>query len=132
MANILTVEQAAEKLQMTTKVIREYLRLGKLPGRKVGKAWRVLDTDLERWVSNGQNERIQHISDRLLPKEFKDSISSEALQTEKQHNIEKVERFSALGLCEGIPGFSTEEFLKNKREEVELEETKFQRTKGAA
>ena len=31
MSRILTVEQAAEKLQMTAKVVREYLRVGKLP-----------------------------------------------------------------------------------------------------
>jgi len=132
MASILTVEQAAVKLQMTSKIIREYLRLGKLPGRKVGRAWRVLDTDLEQWVSTGQSERIQPMPACVFPEQFNDSLASEALQAETQQKIEKEGRFSALGLCEGIPGFSTEEFLKNKREEVELEEAKFQRAKGAA
>ena len=54
MARILTVEQAAEKLQMSTRTTRDMLRLGKLPGRKIGRAWRVVDTDLERWIRAGQ------------------------------------------------------------------------------
>ena len=64
MARILTVEQAAEKLQMTAKVVREYLRVGKLPGRKVGRAWRVLESDLEYWISTGQSERSKRASAR--------------------------------------------------------------------
>lgn len=100
MARILTVEQAAEKLQMSTKIVREYLRLGKLPGRKVGKAWRVLETDLEWYISGYTRKASQG------------------------------ERVSALGICADIPGFSTEEFLKSKREEVELEEAKLRRAAG--
>lgn len=57
MAKILNVEQTAERLQMTPKVVREYLRLGKIPGRKVGRAWRVVEADLLRWVSSGQTDR---------------------------------------------------------------------------
>jgi len=38
---ILTVEQAAERLQVSTKTIYEWLRTGKIPGRKIGKVWRM-------------------------------------------------------------------------------------------
>jgi excisionase family DNA binding protein len=91
MAQILTAGQAAEKLQMTAEVVRKHLRSGRIPGYKIGRAWRVIDTDLEYYTNNNR-------------------------------------RVSALGLCADIPGFSTEEFLKNKREEVEIEEAKFHRT----
>ena len=54
MARILTVEQAAEKLQLTPKTLRKLLKEGKMPGRKVGRAWRVVETDIERWVGGEQ------------------------------------------------------------------------------
>lgn len=97
MARILTVEQAAEKLQMSTKVVREYLRTGKMPGRKVGRAWRVLETDLEQWISTGQEERAR-------------------------------ERVSALGMLKGREGkLSSEDVVREKQAEAEIEEEKFSR-----
>ena len=62
MSRILTVPQAAEKLQLTPDIVREYLRAGKLPGRKIGKVWRILEYDLERWVSTGQSDRREKIA----------------------------------------------------------------------
>jgi excisionase family DNA binding protein len=38
---ILTVEQAAERLQVTPRTVYEWLRSGKIPGRKLGKVWRM-------------------------------------------------------------------------------------------
>lgn len=98
MAQILTVEQAAEKLQMSPKAVRKYLRTGKLPGRKIGKAWRLLESDLERYVRGeaaGQEE---------LP------------------------RISMLGTCADIEGLSTEEFMGRKQEEIEIENRRFRET----
>ena len=92
MAQILTVEQAAEKLRMTTKVVREYLRVGKLPGRKVGRAWRVLESDLERWISTGQSERGRRVSARGFLKQFAGNLSSESFMAEKHAETEKEER----------------------------------------
>jgi excisionase family DNA binding protein len=101
MSRILTVEQAADKLQMSSKIVREYLRVGKLPGRKIGRAWRVLESDLEAYVG-GYSQRPP-----------------------------QGERVSALGLCADIPGFGTEEFLRRKRDEAELEEAKLRRAHEA-
>jgi len=91
MARILTVEQAAEKLQMSSKIVREYLRLGKLPGRKVGRAWRVLESDLE-WYVGGY-------------------VTKPAAG----------QRVSAKGICADISRLSTEEFSRRKQAEIELE-----------
>ncbi len=38
---ILTVSQAAEQLQVSERTVYEWLRDGKLPGRKIGKVWRL-------------------------------------------------------------------------------------------
>jgi len=100
MSRILTVEQVAEKLQVKPLTVREYLRKGMIPGRKLGRSWRVVESDLE-WFLSGK---------RAVP---------------------QGERVSALGLCADVPGFSVEEFLKAKREEVELEEAKLRRAHGA-
>ena len=86
---ILTVEQAAEKLQMSAKVVRQYLRLGKLPGRKIGKAWRVLESDLDLWVSGGQiSRRPRFVSARGLLKKYPGVLTSESVNAEKRLEAE--------------------------------------------
>ncbi len=40
-SRILTVPQAAEQLQVSERTVYEWLRDGKLPGRKIGKVWRL-------------------------------------------------------------------------------------------
>ena len=44
---IYTVEQAAEKLTVSSGTIREWLRNGTLPGHKAGRFWRITDKDIE-------------------------------------------------------------------------------------
>lgn len=44
----LTVEQAAKKLQVSTKTVYEWLRGGKIPGRKIGKVWRMSEAAINR------------------------------------------------------------------------------------
>ena len=84
-SKILTVPQAAEKLQMNTAIIREYLRVGKLPGRKVGRAWRVLESDLELWISTGQNNhKNQFVSARGLLKKYSGTLTSDDINASKR------------------------------------------------
>ncbi len=51
---ILTVEQAAELLQVHYETARKYIKKGLIPGRKIGKSWRVVESDLKRFISEGQ------------------------------------------------------------------------------
>jgi excisionase family DNA binding protein len=89
MSRILTVPQAAEKLQLTPDVVRDYLRTGKLPGRKVGKAWRVVESDLESWISDGKNERTrQFVSSRGLLRKYPGALSSKEVCAEKLEEAE--------------------------------------------
>jgi excisionase family DNA binding protein len=41
LSKILTVPQAAAQLQVSERTVYEWLRDGKLPGRKIGKVWRM-------------------------------------------------------------------------------------------
>lgn len=50
MPDLMTAEEVAEYLRIDLTTTREMLREGKLPGRKVGRAWRVLRDELEAWL----------------------------------------------------------------------------------
>lgn len=45
-AEVLTTEEAAELLRVSTKTVLSLARDGTLPGEKVGRAWRFLRVDL--------------------------------------------------------------------------------------
>lgn len=92
MARILTVEQAAEKLQLAPKTVRKLLREAKLPGRKVGRAWRVLDVEMERWVG-GAEPKIVPTARKSIFGLYKDmpGLSSEAFMAEKHAENEEQE-----------------------------------------
>jgi excisionase family DNA binding protein len=95
MAQILTVEQAAEKLQLTPKTTRKLLKEGQMPGRKVGRAWRVLETDLERWISGKYRQPVppgERKSALGFLKNFPGSLSSEEFMAEKHAENDELER----------------------------------------
>jgi excisionase family DNA binding protein len=51
MEKFYTPEQAAEILQVTTAVVREWLKRGKLKGTKVADIlWRIRESDLEAFL----------------------------------------------------------------------------------
>jgi excisionase family DNA binding protein len=54
---LLTPEQAASRLAVSSRSIREWLRSGKLKGVKAGKLWRIRDSDIEDFLDHGQEER---------------------------------------------------------------------------
>jgi excisionase family DNA binding protein len=54
MSEVLTVEQAASKLHVKPHTVREYLKRGMIPGRKLGRSWRILDTELESFLSGSR------------------------------------------------------------------------------
>jgi excisionase family DNA binding protein len=41
MAEVLTVKQAAERLQVTQETVREWLKKGRIKGVKLGHIWRI-------------------------------------------------------------------------------------------
>jgi excisionase family DNA binding protein len=47
---VLTTEEAADLLRVSTKTILALARRGELPGEKVGRAWRFLRADLLNYV----------------------------------------------------------------------------------
>lgn len=47
---LLTPEEAAERLAVSPKSIREWLRQGKLKGVRAGRLWRIKERDLEAFL----------------------------------------------------------------------------------
>ena len=58
MANILTTEEAAAKLKVNVITIRRYLIKGMIPGRKIGKQWRINEEDFDNFIATG-NVRVE-------------------------------------------------------------------------
>lgn len=54
---VLTADEAADLLRVSTKTVLALARVGALPGTKVGRAWRFLRTDLVAYVHGSQVER---------------------------------------------------------------------------
>lgn len=59
---VLTVEQAGQLLQMPPDTVRKLLSAGRLPGRKVGREWRLSQQALIEYVSGEDN--LEHTRSR--------------------------------------------------------------------
>ena len=56
---LLTLEEAGAYLHKAPKTVREWLRVGKLTGLKVGGTWRIRETDLEAFLRALQPHRAR-------------------------------------------------------------------------
>jgi excisionase family DNA binding protein len=61
-ADILTTDEAADLLRVSSKTILALARDGILPGTKVGRAWRFLRADLLDYVHGGPVHHAQQSS----------------------------------------------------------------------
>ena len=50
----LTVEDTADELQLNVQTVRKWLRQGRLPGRKIGKEWRISRQELEDYLRGAE------------------------------------------------------------------------------
>lgn len=53
---ILTIEQAAEFLQLSKRSVYKLLREGEIPGRKILNKWRFEKENLRRWLIKGEEK----------------------------------------------------------------------------
>jgi excisionase family DNA binding protein len=49
---LLTLSEAADLLQVSTRTLQRMIRNGQLPAFKVGGQWRLRETQLLQWVEN--------------------------------------------------------------------------------
>lgn len=57
---VLTADEAAALLRVSTKTVLGLARDGALPGEKVGRAWRFLKTDVLAFVSGSRDGGVGH------------------------------------------------------------------------
>jgi len=51
MTKLLKPEEAAERLAVSPKAVRAWLREGRLPGIRLGRLWRISEAALERFIA---------------------------------------------------------------------------------
>jgi excisionase family DNA binding protein len=54
---IMTIKELAEYLKIAEKTAYRFASEGKVPGFKVGNAWRFHKGDLEKWILNQKTKR---------------------------------------------------------------------------
>ena len=56
---LLTLSEAADLLQVSTRTLQRMIRNGQLPAFKVGGQWRVRETQLRQWVENRESPLVK-------------------------------------------------------------------------
>ncbi|NLG78994.1 MAG: helix-turn-helix domain-containing protein [Firmicutes bacterium] len=56
---LLTPEEAAERMVVSPKTVRDWLRQGKLKGIKTGKLWRIRENDLAEFVARNTSGAVR-------------------------------------------------------------------------
>jgi excisionase family DNA binding protein len=56
---LLTLSEAANLLQISTRTLQRMIRNGELPAFKVGGQWRVRETQLRQWVENRESPLVK-------------------------------------------------------------------------
>ena len=55
----LTLSEAANLLQVSTRTLQRMIRNGELPAFKVGGQWRVRETQLRQWVEDRESPLVK-------------------------------------------------------------------------
>jgi excisionase family DNA binding protein len=67
-----TTNEIAEMLKMNVQVIARKLQYGQLPGYKIGKDWRISETDLMAWLGKHSNQESPSERDKVIGRFMKD------------------------------------------------------------
>lgn len=99
MSSMITVEQAAERLQVKPNTIRTWIKEGRIPGRKIGRVYRI-------------------------PEQALDKLTSEAEAPQAQSK--RLDALSLLGKYRQPGGRSLDDYLREKHEEIDEEERRWE------
>ena len=56
---VLTTQEACHYLRISRPTYLKYLYMGRIKGAKAGKGWKVLKSELDRFLRGGNGERIE-------------------------------------------------------------------------
>jgi excisionase family DNA binding protein len=61
-----TSNEVAEMLKMNVQVIARKLQHGEIPGYKIGKDWRVRESDLLAWLEKHSNKYVMNPAEKIV------------------------------------------------------------------
>ncbi len=67
-----TTNEIAEMLRMNVQVIARKLQAGELPGYKIGKDWRIKDSDLNEWLEKHSNKSAMEPGQKIIERFMRD------------------------------------------------------------
>ena len=87
MASVMTTREAAEYLRTSEDSIKRFARAGRIPAAKLGRAWRFVKDDLDRWLAGGGTASepdvdawlIERAKERLMEPRFTNEQMKAAL-----------------------------------------------------
>jgi len=53
MSDVMTTEEASAYLKLSIQTIKQRAREGRMPAAKIGRTWRFLKSELDRWLARG-------------------------------------------------------------------------------
>lgn len=57
--DIMTIKEVAEYLKLTEKTAYRLVAEGKIPGFKVGGAWRFRKSEIDRWIASQERKTLK-------------------------------------------------------------------------
>lgn len=85
--HLLTPEETAERLAVSRKSIMNWLRSGQLPGVKIGKLWRIKESELEQFIEARASNRAYKFREYSV-EEINEFISSDQISEETARKFE--------------------------------------------
>ncbi len=67
-----STSEVAELLKMNVQVIARKLKYGEIPGYKIGKDWRVKESDLLQWLEKHSNQNALHPGQQIVNRFLRD------------------------------------------------------------
>jgi len=95
MSRTITVEEAANRLQVKPNTIRAWIKHGRIPGRKIGRVFRIPEQALDLLISGTDKPLVQsaHLDAlSLLGKYRQPGRSLDDILNEKHQEIDEEER----------------------------------------
>jgi excisionase family DNA binding protein len=68
MLTLLTLPEAAELLNVSTRTLQRMIRRSELPAFKVGGQWRVRESELARWIQGRENLSVGSANGKTGPR----------------------------------------------------------------
>ena len=62
---VMTTQEACQYLRISRPTYLKYIYIGKIKGVKVGKGWKVLKSELDRFLKGGEDYSVVHSKDLL-------------------------------------------------------------------